>query len=801
MNEFSFVGKPHWKFLVLFLGLSISGLRAQQVSLSGYVRESGSGEMLGNVSVAMRSALDSSAADAALTQTNSYGFFSLTAPQGQPVQVSVRFSGFETQNFTWTASADSSVSVRMGISQRIQEVEITANRNTIADKADMSRINIPTQDIKDIPALLGEKDVLKVIQLLPGVQKGGEGQSGLYVRGGGPDQNLLILDEATVYNANHLFGFFSLFNGDALRSVELVKGGFPARYGGRLSSVIEMTMKEGNKEHFNSEAGIGLISARGLVEGPIVKGKSSFMISARRTYLDALIQPLVMAASGGSNLGYYFYDLNAKFNYELSEKDKLYVSGYFGRDKFYFNDKQPDYQLKTNFGWGNQTLTTRWNHQFNGRTFGNASLIYSHYDLGINVLSVEDNQTFDLKYSSTINDIGAKYDIDWRPNNKHMVRYGASTTMHQFDPSAVVLDITVGQTMNFERAVKTIRSYESGLYIEDKWRLGRVNLYPGFRLSHYAVDQTQYLNPEPRVSVAYNIKKDLSFKTSYAIMNQYIHLLSSSGIGLPTDLWVPATTNVKPMRSQQGAAGLAKDFKKGFSLSAEGYYKTMSNVIQYKEGASFIVNDDLFDQNAPADNKAWEKQVTDGRAWSYGGELFLQKQQGQFTGWVGYTLSWTQMQFDEINQGDPFFARYDRRHDISVVGIYRITPDLTFSATWVYGTGNSITMPQGQIFGTNHIPDAYASLWDPLNSWQGRYIDYGKRNDFRMEAYHRLDLGLQYSKEKKKARQTVEIGCYNAYNRFNPFFYYGATEGNVTKLKKVTLFPFIPSISYSYKFR
>jgi hypothetical protein len=284
--------------------MGVSSLLAQQVSLSGYVRESGSGEMLGNVSVAMRSLGDTSGAETALTQSNSYGFFSLTAPQGQPVQVSIRFAGFETQNLIWTASTDSSVSVRMGITQRIQEVEITANRNTIADKADMSRINIPTQDIKDIPALLGEKDVLKVIQLLPGVQKGGEGQSGLYVRGGGPDQNLLILDEATVYNANHLFGFFSLFNGDALRSVELVKGGFPARYGGRLSSVIEMTMKEGNKEHFNSEAGIGLISARGLVEGPIVKGKSSFMISARRTYLDALIQPLVMAASGGSNLGY-----------------------------------------------------------------------------------------------------------------------------------------------------------------------------------------------------------------------------------------------------------------------------------------------------------------------------------------------------------------------------------------------------------------------------------------------------------------------------------------------------------------
>ncbi|MBM3938127.1 MAG: TonB-dependent receptor, partial [Sphingomonadales bacterium] len=385
-----------------FLALSLCALSAVEVeaqtpspkaSISGYLREKSSGEMLGNVVVA-------AAPSASRTLSNSYGFYSITIPKGQAQWVYFRFPGFYADSIYWTAKADTAVNIELFAIQVVESmgaVEIKAKKTTIADRADMSRIDIPVQQIKEIPALLGEKDVLKVIQLMPGVQKGGEGQSGIYVRGGGPDQNLIVLDEAIVYNASHLFGFFSLFNGDALRSVELVKGGFPSRYGGRLSSVIDMNMKEGNYKKFAGEVGVGVISSRAVFEGPIVKGKSSFMISGRRTYLDALVQPLIMASTNGANAGYYFYDMNAKANYILSNKDKLYVSGYFGRDKFYLNDKQAKSQFKTNFGWGNKTLTGRWNHQYNPKTFANAALIYSHYDLSINILQKEnDSSQFEL---------------------------------------------------------------------------------------------------------------------------------------------------------------------------------------------------------------------------------------------------------------------------------------------------------------------------------------------------------------------------------------------------------------------
>ena len=772
---------------------------SQKASISGYLREKSSGEMLGNVVVA-------AAPSNTRTLSNSYGFFSITLAKGQSQWVYFRFPGFDTDSLYWSAKSDTAVNIELSARQAVESmgaVEIRAKKTTIADRADMSRIDIPVQQIKDIPALLGEKDVMKVIQLMPGVQKGGEGQSGIYVRGGGPDQNLIVLDEAIVYNASHLFGFFSLFNGDALRSVELVKGGFPSRYGGRLSSVIDMNMKEGNYKKFAGEVGIGVISSRAVFEGPIVKGKSSFMVSGRRTYLDALVQPLIMASTDGANAGYYFYDMNAKANYILSNKDKLYVSGYFGRDKFYLNDKQNQSQFKTNFGWGNSTLTGRWNHQFNPRTFANAALIYSHYDLSINILQKEnDSSQFELGYSSTINDYGVKYDVDYRPNPKHMVRAGFSTINHQFSPSAIVLK--VGSNFNFNRKIKVINTYESGVYVEDQWREGAWNFYPGMRVSHYVVDGKQRINPEPRMSLAYNIRKDLALKGSYALMNQYIHLLSSTGIGLPTDLWVPATANVKPMQSQQLAAGIAKDFNKGYSLSVEGYYKTMTNVITYKEGASFLLGDDFFNPGVPTNDKAWESQVTSGLGWSYGAEVFLQKQVGKLSGWIGYTLSWTQLQFDEVNQGIKYYAKYDRRHDASIVCIYRLNKLFTASATWVYGTGNAITMPQGYLRGSGHYMGSFPEVWDAASGFfNNELIDYGKRNSFRMEAYHRLDVGLQFKKEKTRGIQTWELSFYNAYNRFNPFFYYGQLNdaGTVRTLKKATLFPMIPSLSWTFKFR
>jgi hypothetical protein len=668
----------------------------------------------------------------------------------------------------------------------------------------MSRIDIPVNQIKEIPALLGEKDVLKVIQLLPGVQTGGEGQSGLYVRGGGPDQNLMLLDEAIVYNASHLFGFFSVFNGDALKSVELVKGGFPARYGGRLSSVIDLSMKEGNNRKYTGEVGVGVLSSRFTFEGPIKEGKSSFMISGRRTYIDLLIQPFLYAATG-NNGGYYFYDFNAKANYTLSEKDRLYLSGYFGKDEFYTKIREDRARLDTDFGWGNRTVTARWNHVFSPKLFSNASIIYSHYKLNIGLESYDGfDDTFLLNYQSVIDDIGFKYDFDWRPHPNHQVRYGLQTTRHQFRPAALV--IKAGDFGELQNKINTINTYESGIYIEDVWKLGDLQLNPGFRLSHYAVEGTTFVNPEPRFSASYNIAPDLAVKASYARMFQYIHLLSNSGISLPTDLWIPATAGLLPMRSEQTAIGLAKDFDKGFSLTWEAYYKDMKDVVQYREGASFLLEDDIFSSSAVGGGRNWEQQITRGNAWSYGTELFLQKKVGPFTGWIGYTLSWTQMKFPELNGGKPFYARYDRRHDISVVGSYKIKKNVNFAFTWVYGTGNAVTLAQGYIPGNNHQMSAYPIVWNPQMQSYNNFIDFGSRNDFRMEAYHRLDLGLQFYKQKKNGMQTWEISLYNAYNQANPFFYYGVNEyrnnGDVYQsLKKVTLFPVLPSVSWSFKFK
>lgn len=785
--------------LIIALFQFVSVCKAQQlVSISGYISEKSSGEMLGGVAIALYPSRYS-------TSSNSYGFYSISARKNKPQKIYYRFPGFQLDSFIWSAKSDTSFSVGLVIMpqgddfEKIKKIEIIAKKSTIADKVEMSKIDIPINQIKEIPALLGEKDVMKVIQLLPGVQKGGEGQSGIYVRGGGPDQNLIILDEATVYNANHLFGFFSVFNGDALKSVELTKGGFPARYGGRLSSVIDLNMKEGNNQKYVGEVGIGIISSRFTLEGPIKKGKSSFMVSGRRTYLDILAKPLIMATSDGLNAGYYFYDMNAKFNYIISEKDKLFVSGYFGRDNFYANDNTSGDINEFSFGWGNRTLTTRWNHQFTPRLFSNLSLIYSHYDLTLNSTSIVGKDSFSLNYASIINDFGFKYDFDWRPLPNHQIRYGVSAINHRFSPSAIVIRSGGEDLLN--KTVDVISTFESGAYIEDQIKMDEFKFMPSFRLSHYLIGSKQYLNPEPRLSISYNYSRSLAFKGAYSVMNQYIHLLSSSGVGLPTDLWVPATENIKPMRSEQLAIGFAKDYKGGYSLSIESYYKTMENMIQYKDGASFFLQDN-FDPNVPSDSKSWESQVTSGKGKSYGTEVFIQKQMGKFSGWIGYTLSWTILKFDELNDGKPFYAKYDRRHDLSLVGIYKISKYLTLAATWVYGTGNAITMPQGYMASSAHQLSKIPYVWNPSFSTGNSQIDYTSRNNFRMEPYHRLDIGLRFSKEIKKGLQTWELSFYNAYSRMNPFFYYGSEDNNnVVTLKKVTLFPLIPSLSWSLKFK
>ncbi|MDA8929769.1 TonB-dependent receptor [Bacteroidia bacterium] len=791
--------------LLLFtlLVCSTSAFAQQTFTLSGYVKEAGSKELLLGVTVYKD---DKSAG----TLSNNFGYYALQLPAGKHIIV-YNFVGYVSVAKEIDISEDQVLDVNLvGIDSEIGEVLVKGSKTQkkVSEEVRMSTIDVPIKTIKDIPALMGEKDVLKVLQLMPGVQSGSEGQSGLYVRGGGPDQNLIILDGATVYNAQHLFGFFSLFNGDALRSVELIKGGFPARYGGRLSSVIDMNMKDGNKEKYTGELGIGVISSKGLIEGPIAKGKGSFIVSGRRTYIDALTQPIIRSFNDGNTAGYYFYDLNAKANYEINSKNRVYLSGYFGRDKFYLReryegsieDEIETYSNDVDFGWGNATGTARWNHLFGPKLFSNTSLIYSFYELGISSEEQSSNSSnFTLGYGSGITDYTLKQDFDWYANNDHKVKFGLQATHHTFTPDALVVkDPDFG--LNIDRKTE-YTSVETGLYVEDEWKISnRLKSLYGLRLSTFTTNNTTYINPEPRISLAYNVKSDLAVKASYATMNQYVHLLSTSGVGLPTDLWVPATDLVKPQNSQQVAAGIAKDFnKQNLSLTVEGYYKTMNNIIGYKEGASFLA---IQESDEGLESISWEDNVTSGTGISYGAEVLLQRKQGKLTGWAGYTLSWTTQQFDELNNGEKFFARYDRRHDISLVGIYEFSDNITLSATWVYGTGNAITLPIS-IYQISEM----SSVNSPgrNNFYWANGTEYTARNDFRMRAYHRADIGVQVTKEKKKGTRTWEFSAYNFYNRRNPFYYFIGLEDQFEPdskqvLKQISLFPVLPSVSWNFKF-
>ena len=503
--------------LVLLSGHLLS---QEKFTISGYITEEGSRENLPGVTIHQPGTGNA-------TTSNAYGFYSITLPRQDSLQLLYSFLGYGSS--LKIIRLDKNISLNVGLKSvsNLDEVEITAKKTeAISEDVQMSKIDIPIDKVKDIPALLGEKDVLKVLQLMPGVQKGSEGSSGFYVRGGGPDQNLIILDDATVYNAFHLFGFFSLFNGDALKSVELTKGGFPARYGGRLSSVLDMQMKDGNKEKIHGEAGIGIISSRLTLEGPIIKDKCSFLVSGRRTYIDALIYPYMPKDRKG---GYYFYDLNAKLNYVISNKDRLYLSGYFGKDRFFANIKNETSTSKFGLDWGNATATARWNHLFSNKLFSNTSLIFTDYNMGIMNEFKDDQNTFSLLYTSGISDYSFKTSFDYMPNPSHYVKFGVQSIYHQFRPGASVVKSSFLQS-DFKSA-SLFEAFENSAFIEDDWKINskwRINA--GVRLTNFIIKKENVINPEPRFSVRYLIKEDLSVKASFATMNQYMHLLSNTGM-------------------------------------------------------------------------------------------------------------------------------------------------------------------------------------------------------------------------------------------------------------------------------
>jgi hypothetical protein len=772
----------YFSFLLLIALLPIFAQAQTSYTLSGLITDSLSGETLINAVVSAQVAGKTLGA-----VSNEYGFYSITLPAGA-YSVKVSYTGYDAQTQEINLSKNTTLDFRMKLKgNELKEVVVKAtnrNDNIKVNQAGMERLSV--KDIHNIPVLFGEKDVLKTLQLLPGIKTVGDGNSGFYVRGGGADQNLILLDEATVYNPNHLLGFFSTFNSDAIKDVTVYKGGMPSQYGGRLSSVADIKMNDGNNQRFGVSGGIGLISSKLNIEGPIDSGKSSFLLSARRTYADVFLKLSPDSSINTTKL--YFYDLNGKVNYTLSKRDKLFLSGYFGQDKLSFSD---------NFGieWGNATGTLRWNHLINSKVFSNTSLIYSDYNYNI----FASNAGTKFKIQSEIKDWHVKEEITMFPNPQHTVRMGLDVIYHTITPGAVTSE-SAGTSAGF--SLSNRNSLESALYASNKWKVSeRFNMEYGLRISsfavlggsnYYALDNANqildtllydkgkvvknYINPEPRLSATYIINEKSSLKGSFARNAQYLHLISNSTSSDPTDKWISTNNNIKPGISDQVSIGYFRNLQDNkYQLSAETYYKSLQNQIDYKDGANVFSND------------AIETQLLFGQGRAYGLELLFKKVEGRFTGWISYTLSRTERQINGINRGEWYAARQDRTHDIAIVGMYNASPKWTLSATWIYYTGDAITFPNGKYNVANQV-----------------VFYYTDRNQYRMPAYHRLDLGATCKlRQKKRFSSELQFSLYNAYGRENAFtisFRQSEKNPQQTEAVQTSLFRFIPSISYNFKF-
>jgi len=779
---------------LISLFLALCSVNAQEkFTVSGFIKDAETGEALTGAYV-----IESNSG--AAVSSNVYGFYSLTVKASE-LNLLVSFIGYSPEKIEFKLNEDKEIDFNLFLNNSLKEVIIEDSQSeAIEQKTQMSSVQLDMKKVKNLPVLLGETDLLKTLQLLPGIQSGTEGASGLYVRGGGPDQNLLLLDGVPIYNASHLFGFFSVFNADAIRDVELIKGGFPARYGGRLSSVIDVRMKEGNLNELHGEGSVGIISSKLTLEGPIKEGKSSFLISGRRTYIDLLARPIIRSQAsqqGESGTGgYYFYDLNGKVNYVIGKKDRVFLSGYLGNDRAFSrfsSSSSPESRedIDARLEWGNAIVAGRWNHIFGPRLFSNVTATFSNYrfltDFQVSTIGTE-NAQLNLLYDSGIRDWSGKMDFDYIPNPDLNLKFGTSIVNHRFTPGVNTYDLSVDEvSIDTTFGSEVIDANEFNGYLEANWKVNNhLKVNAGLHSSNFFVEGQQYLSLQPRLALRYLLSKKLSIKGSYANMTQFLHLLSNSTIGLPTDLWVPVTERIKPQVSDQVAIGMATTLKPGYQLTVEGYYKWMQNLIEYKDGASF---------QGTAEN--WQDKVEIGDGNSYGAEILLEKTQGKFTGWLGYTLSWANRQFDNINFGETFAYRFDRRHDIGLAFTYVKNERVDMGLVYVYGTGNAVTLPAGRYNGI--LPSQ--SLTGPgVPQFTTQVDEISERNGYRMPSYHRLDLGLNLHKKKKRGTRTWTLGIYNMYNRENPFFLFFDNVNGQNVLKQISLFPILPSISYGFKF-
>lgn len=811
---------------ILCLILTCSAFAQRQYTVSGYVVDAESGERLIGAAV-----FDTLSHQGAVT--NTAGFYSISLPASTPCALVATYVGY-APSAPFTTDSTHFHSFVLTSTTHLQEVTVTGHQSISApDNVQMSAIEVPVSQILTIPAMGGEVDVLKAIQLLPGVQAAGEGNAGLYVRGGGPDENLVMLDGAPLYNINHAMGMFSVFNADAIKNVTLYKGNFPARFGSRLSSIIDVRQKEGNNTFWHGGISVGLIASKLNLEGPIFSkaqldslkngytphAKTTFNISARRTYFDVLTAPLIAAlvgSEGGMSLmaGYYFYDVNAKLCHTFSDKDRLSIGFYNGADVEYLHmtekpDKNNQYKMDMRYSWGNTLAAIDWQHRIDHRLFLNTSVHYTGYmcrmNQSMNMHSIDEGATSDfdqqMGYHSMIHDVAASSQLEYMPNQRHHLMAGLEYTYHYFRPSVenhfiysaeeskpiLKQDTTLGGDI--------LHGHEVAAFIEDTWTPTRwFRLNYGARFSMYGINGKVYPSAEPRIGARFLLHKDVALKMSYSYMSQYVHLLSSSQVSMPSDLWVPVTTDIPPMRSMQVAAGISYNVLDQVELSVEGYYKRSLNLLEYKDGATFMgYTDD------------WQQQVEVGNGWSYGVEFLAQRKIGPVTGWIGYTWSRSMRQFEHINFGKPFHAKYEREHDFSITLQYQITPRIDIAATWIYGTGN-----RGTLVTQRYHDQDIGGLW----------VDYFKeRNGYVMPDYHRLDLAanfhfphkhsMQGKKGKidgyygkggwlKNAEHILNFSCYNAYCHMNPMY----IEQDVFngKLYQVSIFPILPSLSYLFKF-
>ena len=760
--------------LILITTLGINMFAQNKYTISGYIKDISNGEELIGATIYIKEIQKG-------TITNVYGFYSLTVPEGN-YTIQYSYMGYNTQEFTINLSESKTRNVELlETSQQLEEIVVTAKKADHNIKStEMGAFKISPKEISTVPVLFGEQDLLKTLQLMPGIKSAGEGNSGYTVRGGNTDQNLILLDEATVYSASHLLGFFSVFNSDAIKDMKMIKGGGPAEYGGRLASVLDIQMKEGNMKEYDVSGGLGLISSRLTLEGPIVKDKGSFIISGRRTYLDLFLK----LTEDYDDISLYFYDLNLKANYRINDKNRLYISGYFGRDIFSFEDMM-------GIDWGNSTGTIRWNHLFNDRLFLNSSLIFSNYDYDINS-DIGDN---DLTITSGINDIDLKEDFTFFINPQHTLKFGGKFTYHTYVPGEV------SGNENFDSFDQDKDyGYEAAAYISHQWNLNdKLKFEYGLRYSMFmatgpgdvysfdkdrdVIDTTTYKSNEiiktygglePRFNATYLIDDISSLKLSYSRNRQYIHQVSNSTSGTPMDAWIPTSNIVEPGISDQISLGYFRNFLDNqIETSIEVYYKDMQNQIDYENGADLFLNPYI------------ESQLVFGKGRSYGAEFLLKKNTGKFTGWLSYTYSRTEKQFDDINNGDWYPTKYDRKHDISLVGMYQINPKWNLSASWVYYTGSSVTFPSGKY------------------EIEGQTVNYyTERNGYRMPDYHRLDIGATYTKQKKKGREASwNFSLYNAYGRENAYtITFEENDDGITEAVQLSLFRWIPSITYNFKF-